>query len=349
MDESFPNPKERLEQASKIHDKVCRCLETIQKRQLGQSVRNATLGDLLESVKMGILMHHGPNKKLEEKLLGFGKVLQDEAKAIQNSNEPKLARLSRFTKSIKGLGIWYQGQFGESSERLWDRFQLVESNPNDEEKIARYIKEIEEIPDNLNKCYALVFFHQKAIGMRLPAWENDNDHESWITSFNKFWQAIQTGAGMGDPQMQFLAGSIILYEDEHGNRFTFNDATSDSEWGDDARLRQAGYYFAESAEQGHARAQFELAQLYESGKGCEIDGDEALRWYKLAAEQELPEAEKKMADIHARGLLGAKKSYWKKYEWLQKATDHGNEEAYKASDPSGYYSSRFFYCTVFSF
>ena len=61
--------------------------------------------------------------------------------------------------------------------------------------------------------------------------------------------------------------------------------------GNENPIKQAGYYLAEAAEQGHARAQFKLAQLNESGRGCEIDETEASRWYKEAAEQELPEAE----------------------------------------------------------
>ena len=40
-----------------------------------------------------------------------------------------------------------------------------------------------------------------------------------------------------------------------------------------------------AAEQGHARAQFNLGASYDFGRGVIEDADEAVRWYRLAAEQ----------------------------------------------------------------
>lgn len=49
--------------------------------------------------------------------------------------------------------------------------------------------------------------------------------------------------------------------------------------------REAFHWFRRAAEQGNPEAQRRLAQLYEHGIGTIADQTEALRWYRLAAEQ----------------------------------------------------------------
>jgi len=44
-------------------------------------------------------------------------------------------------------------------------------------------------------------------------------------------------------------------------------------------------WYRKSAEQGHARAQYELAWMYEEGQGVERDVAEAVKWYRKAADQ----------------------------------------------------------------
>jgi TPR repeat protein len=41
------------------------------------------------------------------------------------------------------------------------------------------------------------------------------------------------------------------------------------------------------AEQGHADAQYTLELMYDNGEGVPQDDAEAVRWYRLAAEQRL--------------------------------------------------------------
>ena len=40
-----------------------------------------------------------------------------------------------------------------------------------------------------------------------------------------------------------------------------------------------------AAEQGHAEAQYNLGVMYDKGEGVPEDGTEAARWYRMAAEQ----------------------------------------------------------------
>lgn len=331
MDETFPNPRERLERAYEIHKEVRGFLETLQERGLEQSERNEVATKLLENIIEGVFLHRGPHKRLEEKVSGLFKSTLEEYQAILNSNEPEqgeiprfIAKTSRLFESSIGLGKWYKVQFGAPSKRLWELYKLAEVKSPDNEELIKYdIPEIVKIPDNLNKCHALAFFHAKAITKQLEGGDSE------IQLVNKTWRWLRTGAEMGDREMQYWAGKLIL-EVEGEGMFIAPDGSNIS---DDDRIKKAGYYLAEAAEQGHARAQFKLAQLYESGRGCEIDETEALRWYKEAAKQELPEAEENMARIYGRGLLGVKKSWSEKYVWLQRAAEHGSEKAERSINP----------------
>ena len=51
-------------------------------------------------------------------------------------------------------------------------------------------------------------------------------------------------------------------------------------------------WYRKAAEQGHPRAQFNLALMYGFGHGCEIDLIEASRWIDLAVANAVRNAEK---------------------------------------------------------
>ena len=60
-------------------------------------------------------------------------------------------------------------------------------------------------------------------------------------------------------------------------------------------VAEAVRLFKLAAEQGHAQAQYDLAGMYERGiGGLAIDLDEAARLYQLAAEQDHVEAQSKL-------------------------------------------------------
>ena len=48
---------------------------------------------------------------------------------------------------------------------------------------------------------------------------------------------------------------------------------------------QAVYWFRKAAEQGHAKAQYNLGVMYESGRGIAKDDTQAVYWFRKAAEQ----------------------------------------------------------------
>lgn len=78
--------------------------------------------------------------------------------------------------------------------------------------------------------------------------------------------------------------------------------------------RKSVKWFAKAAEKGHLASQLELANLYISGDGVDMDISEAIKWYGKAAEQGNAEARK-----HCEELKGIEKEF--------KAAQKGDPEA----------------------
>lgn len=79
----------------------------------------------------------------------------------------------------------------------------------------------------------------------------------------------------------------------------------------------------ELAEQGDANAQYELGYYYE-WKSC--DDKKALEWYTKAAEQGHIRAQEQVAYIYRKGKV-VERSYEKYVEWMTKAANQGSAEA----------------------
>ena len=53
---------------------------------------------------------------------------------------------------------------------------------------------------------------------------------------------------------------------------------------------EAVKWWRSAAEQGHARAQFNLGIMYDNGRGVPGEDAEAMMWWRSAAEQDYPKA-----------------------------------------------------------
>lgn len=82
------------------------------------------------------------------------------------------------------------------------------------------------------------------------------------------------------------------------------------------------------ANQGDAEAQFELGEIYRKSGGYHIQQDihEAIKWYKLAAEQGHIEAQYRLGLTH-RGGPGDIWNYQEAVKWLQLAAENGHMQA----------------------
>ncbi len=80
------------------------------------------------------------------------------------------------------------------------------------------------------------------------------------------------------------------------------------------------------AEQGDASAQFNLGQMYRSGRGVPQDYNEAVRWYRRAAEQGQAEAQFGLGVLYRTGE-GVPQDYVEAMGWFRQAAASGHSDA----------------------
>ena len=85
---------------------------------------------------------------------------------------------------------------------------------------------------------------------------------------------------------------------------------------------KAAEWYLKAAEQGYARAQFWLGYMYEYGTGVEQSYEKAAEWVQKAADQGYADAQYNLGDMYRDGR-GVEESFEKAAEWVQKAADQG--------------------------
>ncbi len=88
----------------------------------------------------------------------------------------------------------------------------------------------------------------------------------------------------------------------------------------------AQYWFNKSAQQGNAKAQFNLATMYFKGLGVDIDNKSALKWYKKSANQGEPNAQFNLGFMFLNGL-STEKNIDESIELFKKSAQSGVAKA----------------------
>lgn len=101
---------------------------------------------------------------------------------------------------------------------------------------------------------------------------------------------------------------------------TLQDAKAAIEAGD--KLRALGIYTM-LAQEGNAKAEYNLGQMYISGDGVPQDVGEAQRWYRRSAEHGYDEAQYTLGALHFR-RVAALSSHEEAVEWYRKAAEQGH-------------------------
>ena len=81
------------------------------------------------------------------------------------------------------------------------------------------------------------------------------------------------------------------------------------------------------AEQGDAKAQFNLGVMYYNGWGVPQNNAERVKWTRRAAEQGLAEAQYRMAAMYGGGRSGLPKDYVESAKWHHRAAEQGHAAA----------------------
>ena len=91
---------------------------------------------------------------------------------------------------------------------------------------------------------------------------------------------------------------------------------------------EAVTWFRKAAEQGLAKAQYNLGVSYANGRGVTQSYTEAVKWYRKAAEQGVAKAQYNLGLCYYNGE-GITQSYTEALKWLRKAKEQGHEGATK--------------------
>ena len=85
-------------------------------------------------------------------------------------------------------------------------------------------------------------------------------------------------------------------------------------------------WYQRVANQGSAKAQFNLGLMYDAGQGVPQNYAEAVKWYRMAADQGDAAAQSKLGFIYANGQ-GVPQNYAEAVKWYQMAADQGDVAA----------------------
>ncbi|MDR3640771.1 MAG: caspase family protein [Humidesulfovibrio sp.] len=109
--------------------------------------------------------------------------------------------------------------------------------------------------------------------------------------------------------------------------------TESEKWFDDGLLKfykgnypEAERLYLKAAEQGHARAQLRLGNMYSQSQGIRQDFREAVKWYRKASEQENAEAQFDLGVMYHKGQ-GVPQNYSEALKWYSKAAKQGYDKA----------------------
>jgi TPR repeat protein len=94
-------------------------------------------------------------------------------------------------------------------------------------------------------------------------------------------------------------------------------------------MAKAMSYYRTGAEKGNSDCQTSLGLFYQAGEripgGAKADPVEAVKWYKLAAEQNHEEAIQHLAMMNARGM-GIEQNDLEAVRWFRKGAELGNAD-----------------------
>lgn len=82
----------------------------------------------------------------------------------------------------------------------------------------------------------------------------------------------------------------------------------------EANYEEAMKWYRKAADQGNAEAQYQLGEIYDQGMAGKKDYQEAFKWFRLAAEQGEPDAQLNLGDLYESGQ-GVKQDYAEAYFW----------------------------------
>jgi len=102
--------------------------------------------------------------------------------------------------------------------------------------------------------------------------------------------------------------------------------TNRADMGNGARPLEAAKWFRKAADQGSAKGQNDLGEMYMNGEGLSQSYEEAAKWFHKAADQDYAEAQLNLGNLYHEGH-GVSQDNVEAAKWIRKAADQGNSRA----------------------
>lgn len=128
---------------------------------------------------------------------------------------------------------------------------------------------------------------------------------------------LNDGGDMKQKLVYFMIGWGLLIGSVRADLYA--DAMTAYDIGDFA---QSARLLHPVAKKGDARAQYDLGQLYEQGKGVNQNFQQAMRWYRLSAMQGHSRAQYNLGQMYEEGLV-VNLDFVKAYMWYTLAAAKG--------------------------
>lgn len=198
-------------------------------------------------------------------------------------------------------------------------------------------------------------------GINIENW-NAADNPEIFSAFKIFQQLADQNYGKAYYPLSFLLESRCGVNEEdltranHYKQIAFewclaNQTNEDAElWCDLGHMynsgrgieqdeEQAVYWYRKAAEQGYAPGQLMLGEMYSEGLGIEQDDTQAVYWYRKAAEQGEGWGQWKLGYMYRKGR-GVEQNAVQAVYWFRKAAEQGgaNEQWMLGRMHSGMYS-----------
>ena len=117
---------------------------------------------------------------------------------------------------------------------------------------------------------------------------------------------------------------LLLFLSSPVHASTYEDGLEAARAGD---LKAAYEIFHTLAEQGDLATQFVLGKMHSNGRGVPKDYLEAVKWYKLAAEQGLAQAQYELAMLYGKSDSGVPSNNEEAVKWMKLAAEQGHGQA----------------------
>jgi TPR repeat protein len=166
---------------------------------------------------------------------------------------------------------------------------------------------------SLSKMYDLYITERKVEDSPLTALAKVGIKLENRTLTERFMESKKDLISEGEENMSF-----IDKEESAEDQFNLAVNYEFGQLGSVQDISKAVSYYTKAAERGLAKAQHNLALVYEHGKGVSADQQKAIDWYTKAAEQGLPDSQMNLAEYYSRDNIG---NFKEAIKWYEKCKD----------------------------